>query len=157
MDIIHSVEIIVRIDAVDYQKSKYFTGTEHQVYCEALDWMNDCVYRYIIDNEVGDVLEQMKLMNSATHIIIWEDSMNRTSFVLFEKDCEDPVLGVYATLADAEEALFTECEDWTYETMMTDDPYDVYGTYEWDWNMDYWDLMYDCARTFSIMEAPVFD
>ena len=77
-------------------------------------------------------------------------------FAVYENDVENPVYGVYATRADAEEAIFTECEWYIYEVMMTEDPRDVFGTFKWEWSDDYKYLMKDAMRTFSIQEVLIY-
>ena len=80
-----------------------------------------------------------------------------TMFAVYENGCvEDTVLGIYTTRADAEEAIFTECEWYAYEVMMTKDPCDVFGALKWDWADDYKYLMKDAMRTFYIQEVPVY-
>lgn len=66
------------------------------------------------------------------------------------------VIGVYPTLADAEEAIFTECEDYIYEVICTDDPLDVLGEDDWNFSIDYYQLMKDASRCFNIQKVSVF-
>ena len=151
--------IIVTLDRLGVEEKKYFTGTEEEVYAEAHDFMNEVVMRFIFDEDIEDPYEQDLIIDAASHTIVWDewDVAPIIMFAVYENaHVENPVLGVYATLADAEEAIFTECEWYAYEVMMTGDPLDVYGMPSWDWKVDYKWLMEDALRTFSIQEVPVY-
>ena len=159
MAIRKSAKIIVELDRLGYEQSKYFIGTEDEVLAEAHDWMHSIALQFIDENDIEDPLEQDLIIDSATHTIVWDDwdCGPLFMFAVYENaHVEDPVLGIYATLADAEEAIFTECEWYAYEVMMTGDPLDVYGMPSWDWKIDYKWLMEDALRTFSIQEVPVY-
>jgi hypothetical protein len=159
MAIRKSAKIIVELDRLGYEQSKYFIGTEDEVLAEAYDWMHSVALQFIDENGIEDPLEQDLIINFATHTIVWDewDVAPVIMFAVYENDyVEDPVLGIYATRADAEEAIFTECEWYAYEVMMTDDPREVFGTFKWDWVDDYKYLMKDAMRTFSIQEVPVY-
>ena len=154
-----SAKIIVELDRLGYEKSKYFIGTEDEVLMEAHDWMHSVALQFIDENNIDDPDEQDLIIEAASHTIVWDewDVAPVTMFAVYENAyVEDPVLGIYATLADAEEAIFTECEWYAYEVMMTGDPLDVYGMPSWDWKIDYKWLMEDALRTFSIQEVPVY-
>ena len=154
-----SAKIIVELDRLGYEQSKYFIGTEDEVLMEAHDFMNEVALRFIDENAIEDPDDQDLIIESATHTIVWDDwdCGPLSMFAVYENAyVEDPVLGIYATLADAEEAILTECETFAYEVMMTDDPDDVIGRDEWDWYHDYKWLMRDAGRTFSIQEVPVY-
>lgn len=154
-----SAKIIVELDQLGYEKSKNFIGTEDEVLMEAHDWMHSIALQFIDENNIDDPDEQDLIIEAATHTIIWDewDVAPVTMFAVYEDaHVENPVLGVYATRADAEEAIFTECEWYAYEVMMTGDPLDVYGMPSWDWKVDYKWLMEDTGRTFSIQEVPVY-
>lgn len=159
MAIRKSAKIIVELDRLGYEQSKYFIGTEDEVLAEAHDWMHSIALQFIDENDIEDPFEQDLIIDSATHTIVWDDwdCGPLSMFAVYENaHVEDPVLGIYATLADAEEAIFTECEWYAYEVMMTGDPLDVYGMPSWDWKIDYKWLMEDALRTFSIQEVPVY-
>ena len=154
-----SAKIIVELDRLGYEQSKYFIGTEDEVLMEAHDFMNEVALRFIDENAIEDPDDQDLIIESATHTIVWDDwdCGPLSMFAVYENaHVEDPVLGIYATLADAEEAIFTECEWYAYEVMMTGEPLDVYGMPSWDWKVDYKWLMEDALRTFSIQEVPVY-
>ena len=151
--------IIVTLDILGVEEKKHFTGTEEEIYAEAHDFMNDVVMRFIDENAVEEPEEQYLVADCATHTIVWDewDVAPIIMFAVYENDdIEDPVLGIYPTRADAEEAIFTECEWYVYEVMMTGDPLDVFGLPSWDWEIDYKWLMEDALRTFSIQEVPVY-
>ena len=151
--------IIVTLDPLGVEEKKYFTGTEEEIYAEAHDFMNEVVMRFIDENAVEDSEEQYLVADCASHTIVWDewDVVPIIMFAVYENDnVEDPVIGIDTTCADAEEAIFIECEWYAYEVMMTADPLDVYGGVEWDWKLDYKWLMEDAGRTFSIQEVPVY-
>ena len=151
--------IIVTLDPLGVEEKKYFTGTEEEIYAEAHDFMNEVVMRFIDENAVEDPEEQYLVADCATHTIVWDewDTAPIIMFAVYENDnIEDPVLGIYPTRADAEEAIFTECETYAYEIMMTADPRDVFGALQWDWDVDYKWLVKDAMKTFSIQEVPVY-
>ena len=151
--------IIVTLDSLGIEEKKYFTGTEEEIYAEAHDFMNEVVMRFIDENAIEEHEEQYLIADCASHTIVWDeyDIAPVIMFAVYEDaHVERPVLGIYATLADAEEAIFTECEWYVYEVMMTGDPLDVYGMPSWDWKIDYKWLMEDALRTFSIQEVPIY-
>ena len=151
--------IIVTLDPLGVEEKKYFTGTEEEIYAEAHDFMSEVVMRFIDENAVEDPEEQCLVADCASHTIVWDewDVAPIIMFAVHENDCvEDPVIGIYTTRADAEEAIFTECEWYAYEVMMTGDPRDVFGTFKWDWADDYEYLVKDAMRTFSIQEVSVY-
>ena len=151
--------IIVTIAPVDVKETKIFTGTEEEIYTEAHDFMNEVVMRFIEGRNITTLEDQYMIADYASHTIVWDecDVAIVIMFAVYEDaHVEDPVLGIYATLADAEEAIFTECEWYAYEVMMTGDPLDVYGMPSWDWKIDYKWLMEDALRTFSIQEVPAY-
>lgn len=151
--------IIVNIDHLGIEEKKYFTGTEEEIYAEAHDFMNEVVMRFIDENALEDPEEQYLVVDCASHTIVWDewDVAPIPMFAVYENDyAEDPILGIYATRADAEEAIFTECEWYAYEVMMTGDPRDVFGTFKWDWVDDYRWLVKDAMKTFAILEIPVY-
>lgn len=150
--------IIVTLDPLGVEEKKYFTGTEEEIYAEAHDFMNEVVIRFIDEEAVEDPEEQYLVADCASHTIVWDewDIAPIIMFAVYENDTQDPVFGIYATRADAEEAILTECETYAYEVMMTEDPDDVIGCDEWDWYYDYKWLMRDAGRTFNIQEVPVY-
>ena len=156
MSNIRRAKITVYLDRDGVEASKYFTGTEQEVLMEAHDWTYEFACRYINKNDIDDVAEQVKIIEGAGHTITWDDGPVNMYAVVNTEAYDGDLLGVFANRADAEEAIFTECEDWPYEVIMTDDPIDLFGR-EWNYAEDYRYLMRDCARVFSIVEVPVFD
>lgn len=150
-------KIVVELKGYDCRMTKYFTGTDDEIYLEANDYMNDLVMRYFKDNNVQDTNEQEKIINSATHFIVFEKEVPTMMYAIVEADDSEPqVLGVYATRAEAEEMFFTECDDIVYEMMNQYDAWDVFGVRDYDYKMDYEYLMRDSAEMLSILEVPVF-
>ena len=74
-----------------------------------------------------------------------------TKWVIFD-DVEDGFRGIYETEADAIEMLYDLLEEYAYEVMMTEEPIDVRGgeDEEWNWHDDWMWLMTDAWRTFRI-------
>ena len=154
----HSATIIVTLDPLGVEEKKYFTGTE-EIYAEAHDFMNEVVMRFIDENAIEDIEEQYLIADCASHTIVWdeEDVVPIMMYAIYENDSiEDPIYGIYLSLADAEEAILVECESYAYEIMMTSDPSDVFGFPEWAWADDYKWLVKDAMKTFSVQEVPVY-
>ena len=148
--------IIATIDVFNVREEKQFTGTEDEIYAEALDFMNEVVLHFIERHNVTNVDDQYYIADQASHTIVWSEykpSM-KTAFAVYDTG---GVYGVYATRADAEEAILHECDTWAYEIMMTEDPDDFMGALEWDWAGDYHYLLHDAGRTFFIQEVPIYD
>lgn len=144
------IEVIVR----DWHLSKTFRGDEHAISNEAFDWTNTVILQYIDTNNITDPFEIDDIMSTATHIITFEEEDKeeklRNVYVVYDKGSLNPILGVYLTLAEAEEAIYTECEDYAAEVIMTDDPEDVFGR-EFEFPHDYWVLMNDVAKACRII------
>lgn len=150
-------KIVVELEGYGCRMTKYFTGTDDEIYIEANDYMSDLIVKYFQDNNIQDLNEQEKIINSATHFIVFEKEIPTMMYALVEAgDSEPEVLGVYATRAEAEEMFLTECDAIVYEMMNQYDAWDVFGVRDYDYKMDYEYLMRDAAETFSILEVPVF-
>ena len=151
--------IIVTLDLLGVEEKKYFTGTEEEIYAEAHDFMNEVVMRFIDENDIDDLEDQYLVADCASHTIVWDEE-NVIPIIMYavyeNENVENPVYGIYSSLADAEEAILTECEDYVYEIMMTSDPSDVFGFSEWAWADDYKWLVKDAMKTFSIQEVPIY-
>ena len=147
---------IITVEVMGKTYTKTFFGREDDIYNEAIDWQNELVNKYIVDHNINDISEIQFVDNTATHTIVFEPEKPIMMYAVYENDCEDPIYGVYATRADAEEAILTECEDWVYETMLCEDPADVIGLDFWDWYVDWRFLMRDAARCFHIQKINVF-
>ena len=151
--------IIVTLDPLGVEEKKYFTGTEEEIYAEAHDFMNEVVMRFIDENDIDDLEDQYLVADCASHTIVWDEEnvIPVIMYAVYENEnVENPVYGIYSSLADAEEAILTECEDYVYEIMMTSDPSDVFGFSEWAWADDYKWLVKDAMKTFSIQEVPIY-
>ena len=148
-------KIIVELDGLGYEESKYFIGTEEEVLAETMDWMEAVALRFIEENDIENEYEQDLIIGSATHTIEWDSEAPVCMYAVIQHDC-DEVYGVYVTRADAEEAILHESETYAYEVMMRDDPMDVFGWPEWDWETDYKWLVEDSMGTFIIQEVPVY-
>ena len=151
--------VIVTLDLLGIEEKKYFRGTEEEIYAEANDFMNEVVMRFIDENAIEDFEEQYLIADCASHTIIWdeEDVAPIIMFAVYENDnIENPIYGIYTSLADAEEAILTECENYVYKVMMTSDPSDVFGLPEWAWADNYKWLVKSAMRTFNIQEVPVY-
>ena len=151
--------IIVTLDLLGVEEKKYFTGTEEEIYAEAHDFMNEVVMRFIDENDIDDLEDQYLVADCASHTIVWDEEnvIPVIMYAVYENEnVENPVYGIYSSLADAEEAILTECEDYVYEIMMTSDPSDVFGFSEWAWADDYKWLVKDAMKTFSIQEVAIY-
>lgn len=150
-------EATIAVNVMDCRWSKVFRGTTEEIYNEAIDWMNEMALRYIQDNHIEDSAMQDIVVETATHSIEFEENDPIIMYAVYEVDGDShPVLGVYSSLADAEEAIFTEAEDWAYETLMTADPGDMFGWVAWEYPEDYFTLLRVGAEIYAIDEVPVF-
>ena len=64
---------------------------------------------------------------------------------------------VHQSRADAEEFVFSLCEDWVHELMTNADAGEVFGKDDWDWHADWLYLMVDSANDCEIRESYLFD
>ena len=148
-------KIVVEVYPFDI-RSKYFIGTEDEIYAEALDWQHEVALEVIDSLAIEDPDSQDMLIADATHTIIWDNEPN-VVYALCDDNSVPNVIAVYVELADAEEAFFTECESWAYEMLMNEDPVDFWGVYDWDYPEDYKYLMRVAADTFKIEEVAIFN
>ena len=157
METIRRAKICVELPIYNHYE-KHFVGTEDEIYAEAHDWAESIALEYIHENNVVDEREQLLIINGTTHTIVWEeDPMSYRCFAVVQDIClNDSVYGIYPSLADAEEAIFTECEDWVYKVLMTNDPMDVMGRDSWDYQEDWKYLMFDVVRDFRIQEVKAY-
>lgn len=150
-------EATIAVDIVDCHWSKVFRGTTEEIYNEAIDWMNEMALRYIQDNHIEDPDQQDIVIETATHSITFEEIDPVIMYAVYEVNSDsNPVLGIYPSLADAEEAILTEAEDWAYETLMTADPADMFGWETWEYPKDYNFLLRIGAEIYAIDKVPVF-
>ena len=158
MERVYNAKIIIDLGNVCYPKyEREFAvrGTGEEVYAAAHDLMHATIAEYAgaagitADWRIKDITKQ------AGHTIIWDEGVFMMYAVVPNDGCE-LVLGVYPTRADAEEAIFAECESYVYEMMMIEDVEDVVDKSKWDWHDDWLYFMKDCADCFHIQCVPVY-
>lgn len=66
------------------------------------------------------------------------------------------IYGIYNSIADAQEAIFQDSDDWAYEVIMSESGTDILG-HPWHLPEDHIALMLDSADSFSIEEVTVYD
>lgn len=147
---------VIKVDIQDWHVSKSFLGTEDETFREAHDWMNMMILQYLNANDINDDNEADKIAESACHTIIFDHYDYLCMYAVFEEDVDEPVVGIFMTRAEAEEMIFSLCEEYVEEVLNGDDPKEVYGRSNWNFREDYWDLMLDCACTFGIQTVPVY-
>ena len=69
---------------------------------------------------------------------------------------DGPIYGIYNSIADAQEAIFQDSDDWAYEVIMRESGTDVLG-HPWHLPEDHITLMLDSADNFRIEEVTVYD
>ena len=153
-DIHHAIIVITMPDGIIHKKS--YIGTEDQVYEEGQDWYESLALKYIFDRNITDSIGQAIVMNATGLEFVWEKKeILKTIYMVVEED--GTAFEAYDTRADAEEAIFTECEDFAYEVMMNDDPMDAIGEEEWNYREDWRYLMRDAGRSFSIQKVKYWE
>ena len=152
---IRQAKITIVLEGFAEDQVKYFTGTRKEVETEANDLLETTIANYIKEHDIRDKQTQEIIFQSAYWMVDWNyDAIYM--FAVLEEESEEPVVGIFGTRAEAEEAILTECEDWVYEVMMTNDPYEVIGFDEWDWKNDSRELLLDAGKAYSIQRVPVF-
>ena len=152
---IRQAKITIVLEGFAEDQVKYFTGTRKEVETEANDLLETAIANYIEEHDIRDKQTQETIFQSAYWIVDWNyDAIYM--FAVLEEESNEPVVGIFGTRAEAEEAILTECEDWVYEVMMTNDPYEVIGFDEWDWKIDSRELLLDAGKAYSIQRVPVF-
>ena len=152
---IRQAKITIVLEGFTEDQIKYFTGTRKEVETEANDLLETAITNYIEEHDIRDKQTQETIFQSAYWMIDWNDDVIYM-FAVLEEESNEPVVGIFGTRAEAEEAILTECEDWVYEVMMTNDPYEVIGFDEWDWELDSRTLLLDAGKAYSIQRVPVF-
>ena len=152
---IRQAKITIVLEGFVDDQVKYFIGTRKEVETEANDFLETAVANYIEEHDIKDKQEQETIFHSAYWMVDWNyDAIYM--FAVLEEESNEPVVGIFGTRAEAEEAILNECEDWVYEVMMTNDPYEVIGFDEWDWEIDSRELLLDAGKAYSIQRVPVF-
>ena len=152
---IRQAKITIVLEGFAEDQVKYFTGTRKEVETEANDLLETTIANYIKEHDIRDKQTQEIIFQSAYWMVDWNYDVIYM-FAVLEEESEEPVVGIFGTRAEAEEAILTECEDWVYEVMMTNDPYKVIGFDEWDWKNDSRELLLDAGKAYSIQRVPVF-
>lgn len=149
-----NIEVYVQ----DWHLAKTFLGTEDEAHREAFDWMNEIILQYLDANShtILDDADAEMIAENAYYCITFNEEDYICMYAVFEEDADEPVVGVYENLADAEETILAECESWVEECMNTADPMEVFGKPEWDFVDDYWLLMNEAAKIFGIQTVPAF-
>ena len=152
---IRQAKITIVLEGFAENQVKYFIGTRKEVETEANDFLETAIANYIEEHDIRDKQTQETIFQSAYWIVDWNyDAIYM--FAVLEEESNEPVVGIFGTRAEAEEAILTECEDWVYEVMMTNDPYEVIGFDEWDWKIDSRELFLEAGKAYSIQRVPVF-
>ena len=73
-------------------------------------------------------------------------------FVVFERDADPCIIGVYNTREEGAAARLKVAEGWADEVLQTGDPQDVFGRDYWEEN-DRRYLINDALRTLEIEEV----
>ena len=148
-------KITVELDRLGWTRTFEVEGTEDEIFFQAMTLTHDIAQEFIDENDIDSDWEQGLIFAEAFHTIEWEDC--RFVYAVIDRDApkEEMVIGIFRTRAEAEEALFNECEDYVYEVIMTGDPIDIIGR-EWRYPRDWKYLMRDCGYSFVITEAPVY-
>ena len=152
---IRQAKITIVLEGFAEDQVKYFTGTRKEVETEANDLLETTIANYIKEHDIRDKQTQEIIFQSAYWMVDWNYDVIYM-FAVLEEESEEPVVGIFGTRAEAEEAILTECEDWVYEVMMTNDPYEVIGFDEWDWKNDSRELFLDAGKAYNIQRVPVF-
>lgn len=144
----------IDVDILNCHWSKVFSGTEEELHNEAYDFMNLLISRYISDNQVTDPEQQEAIISCSSYEITWDVEPYIDAYLVSE---DGVYYGVFPRKAEAEEMLFTFCEDIVYEIMMTEDPMDMFGKEEYDWTSDWKYLMRDVGSSFHIDQVSLYD
>lgn len=157
MAYLNTFKIEVYIDNCRW--SKLINSTQDEVAVEAMDYMNELIFKYFDDNRITSQEEQEYIIANAYHAITWEENDPLCMYAVYLNDTatDEPMIGVYYSRADAEEAILSECEAWVERVMMTCDPYDILGEDEWRWHNHYYYLLRDCGYDYSIQTVPVYN
>ena len=148
-------KIIVSVYPIGFEVSKYYVGTEEDIYREAHDWMEQIAVELVEERGYEDG-EKDFIFDCIEHTIEWDFETPLSMFAVLEPDVMDPVYGIYPTYEEAEEAIISASKVWAAEVMESEDAMDVIGHYEWDPEFDFDWLVNNCKGSFRIQEVPVF-
>lgn len=145
-----------KIEIEDCAWTKKVNTTYWQADNYLLEWLEEKLNQYYIDMNITDPDEQEDIRRRSGASYEYDDENPVTMYAVYMSDAyKDPVVGVYYSLADAEEAIFTECEAWVEKEIMTADPMDMFG-HEFNIPEDYWYLMKDSSYMYNIQTIPVY-
>lgn len=148
-------KIIVSVYPIGFEISKYYVGTEEDIYREANDWMEQIAVELVEERGYEDG-EKDFIFDYIEHTIEWDFETPLSMFAVLEPDMMDPVYGIYPTYEEAEQAVEMACHEWAKDVIENQDPEDVIGLRTWDEELDYDWLVKNCRGTFRIQEVPVF-
>ena len=148
-------KIIVSVYPIGFEISKYYVGTEEDIYREANDWMEQIAVELVEERGYEDG-EKDFIFDYIEHTIEWDFETPLSMFAVLEPDMMDPVYGIYPTYEEAEQAVEAACHEWARDVIENQDPEDVIGLRAWDEELDYDWLVKNCQGTFRIQEVPVF-
>lgn len=147
----------IEVNVEDWHVSESFSGPADKAYAEAFDWQNTIVAQYLAAHHVTNPDEQDEIINSAYHSITWEPGVPSYHYALLWLDgATEPLIGIYATEADAQEAFLEVCKDHAAEIINTADPIDTFGREEFSLPRDFWWLVSDCGKCLDIQIVPCF-
>ena len=146
-------KITVRIcKEVEFTETMFGTKREVESYASRL--LERLVMTYCKERKISDPSEMIPIYNNSGYTIEW---LEETSCVYVVNESYPAITTVHQSRADAEEFVFSLCEDWVYELMTNADAGEVFGKDDWDWHTDWLYLMVDCARDCEIRESYLFD
>ena len=148
-------KIIVSVYPIGFEISKYYVGTEEDIYREANDWMEQIAVELVEERGYEDG-EKDFIFDYIEHTIEWDFETPLSMFAVLEPDMMDPVYGIYPTYEEAKQAVEMACHEWARDVIENQDPEDVIGLRAWDEELDYDWLVKNCQGTFRIQEVPVF-
>ena len=148
-------KITVSVYPIGFEISKYYVGTEEDIYREANDWMEQIAIELVEERGYEDG-EKDFIFDYIEHTIEWDFETPLSMFAVLEPDVMDPVYGIFPTYEEAEQAIEMACHEWAVDVIENQDPEDVIGLKAWDEELDYDWLVKNCRGTFRIQEVPVF-
>lgn len=148
-------KIIVSVYPIGFEVSKYYVGTEEDIYREAHDWMEQIAVELVEERGYEDG-EKDFIFDYIEHTIEWDFETPLSMFAVLEPDMMDPIYGIYPTYEEAEQAVEAACCEWAKDVIENQDPEDVIGLRAWDEELDYDWLVKNCRNSFRIQEVPVF-
>lgn len=145
-----------KVEIEDYSWTKKINTTNANAAVESMDFLNEKLLNYFEDMNIADPEEQERIIDHSTVSYEYEREPLSMYAVYDALTTENPIIGIYYSLADAEEAIFIECENYVEEVFLLDDMKDIFGR-EINLLEDYWFLMNNCAECFEIQTVPVYD